>query len=350
MAGGDPGAVRPHVGQREGHHEAEDAGADQLQHGRTEQEVERRRVFQRPPVGVRVQVDVPETEHQRQRLQRAEQRAPELPELRRADPEVVVRVADQPGQPHQRDAPEHGEAHRLHVGLEHQHQEVADQADVDHFPHAFHPVMHHEPAEVLLQVQPRHVEQAEHPHHRQRADAQAQAPVHLVPFAHARERAQHHEGEDQEADQDQQSGDAPGFEVFQPLLQPRLPQPPAGDAAFGQELGEEVPDHDADHRVEQELDQPRRHQLAPGQQGRHEQDRADEAADDPHDAEVEMLGAGDVEVEPALQEGRVDLLRGQDHAVDHLHHEQHQHQHEKAQAQALGLVFGLHHCFSSVWR
>ena len=304
----DPGAMRPHVGQGEGHGEAEDAGAHLLQHHRAEDEVERRRILQRLAIVVCIQVDVPEAEHQWQRLQCAEQRAPELPELRRTDPEVVVGVADQARQPDQRHPPEHRVAHALDVGVEHQHQQEADQGDVDHLPHAFDPVVHHVPAEVLAHVLAFYEEHPERPHQGERDHADRQRPMDLVPLLARREGLERDEGQDREADQDDHVGATPGLKVLQPLLDPGLAHPPARLALRCERLRKNVPQGDRDQCVEQELDQPRRIQFALREQRSHIEDRADEPGQDPDDAQVQVFGTGDVEVELACQQRRIIVL------------------------------------------
>jgi hypothetical protein len=127
-------------------------------------------------------------------------------------------------------------------------------------------------------------------------------------------------------------------------MDPRLPHPPAGDALARKTLRHDIPDRHRQQRVEQELDHPRCRQLAFGQQRPNEQDRADETGQDPDDAQVQMLGPCDVEVEPAFQQRRIDVLQRNQQAEADLEREQHQHQHEEAHAQALGLV--LDHCAS----
>ena len=258
----DPGAVRPDVGQRKGHGETEDAGANLLQHDRAEDEVEGWRIFQRTPVVMGIQVDMPEAENQRQRLQCGKQRTPELPEFRRADPEIMVGIAQQAGQPDHGHAPEHGIAYAFDIRAKHQHQQKTDQADVDHFPDAFHPVMHHVPAEVFAHVQAIDGKQAEQPDGSQGQHAQPQSPVNFVPAADGWKRAQHHVTQDGKTDQDHDIRQATGFKIFQPFVQPGLPQPPAGDALLGQGLRGDVPDHHGNQRNEKKLDQAGRGQFA----------------------------------------------------------------------------------------
>lgn len=138
--------------------------------------------------------------------------------------------------------------------------------------------MHHIPAEVFLQVDARHIEQAEDPHQHQGGDAQAQAPVQLVPLFNGREGAQNHPGKDGKADQNAHSGQSANLDVLKAVLQPRLVQPPAGNALLRQKLAERVPDNNDNQGVEQQLDQPRRHQIALGQHGGDKNRGADEAA------------------------------------------------------------------------
>ena len=56
-----------------------------------------------------------------------------------------------------------------------------------------------------------------------------------------------------------------------------------------------------------------------------------------------MLGASDVEIDHACQQGLICLLQGQQQTKGYLEDEQHQHQAEEAQTQALGFVTNLDH-------
>src|SRR5690606_8499376 len=100
-----------------------------------------------------------------------------------------------------------------------------------------------------------------------------------------------------ETDEHDEVGDAAGFKVLEPFLEPGLARPPAGDAPGREPLAHEVPAHRQQESPEQQLDQPRRRQFAPREERPDEQDRAYETGNDPQDAEVQVLGTDDIEVE-----------------------------------------------------
>ena len=65
MAERHPGAVRPDVGQREGHGEAQYARAHLFENDRPKKKGEGRGILDRLPILMGVEIDVPEAEDQR---------------------------------------------------------------------------------------------------------------------------------------------------------------------------------------------------------------------------------------------------------------------------------------------
>src|SRR5690625_7395588 len=116
--------------------------------------------------------------------------------------------------------------------------------------------MHHIPAEVFLQVDARYIEQAEDPHQHQGGDAQAQAPVQLIPFPDGREGAQNNPCKNGKADHNAYPAQPANLVVLKAVLEPRIIQLPAGTALFSHNLAERIPDNTANQGEEETFDTP----------------------------------------------------------------------------------------------